>query len=276
MKAEKILDGLTIAAVGLVGLYYGVYLILCLAGFDSRLMSIFALFVMSLSILPVIFRDRLKKCLKRAFRPLQIIFTALLCIYLVTLAAFWCYIGFDSSKSADNYALAASTIGDTGGDTLVIVFGCRTYDYGPSKTLELRLDEAVKLLDALPDSICVVSGGKGASEPVTEASAMRGYLIEKGIAPERIIEEPESHSTSENIRLTRELVEELGIERSRIIGVSTAFHLPRIESLARRYWQPIEVCASSSPNFALYYVSMVREYLSYIKMTFFDTWTFNF
>ena len=272
----KLLDRLTLVAASLIGFYYTIYLVLCLAGFDSRLMSIFALFVMAVVLLPVILREKLKAGLKRAFRPVQIIFTSLLCIYLVSLIGFWCYIGFDSSKSAYSYAVQASTVGDTGADTLIIVFGCRTYDYGPSKTLELRLEEAKKLLDALPDSICVVSGGKGNSEPTTEAYAMKKYLTEHGISPDRIIEEDNSHSTSENIRLTKALCEEYGIERSRIIGVSTAFHLPRIESLSKRYWRSIEVCASSSPNFALYYVSMVREYLSYIKMTFFDTWTFSF
>lgn len=276
MRAEKLLDRLTIIAASLVGAYYLIYLVLCLAGFDSRLMAIFALFVMSVALLPVVFREKIKKRLKRAFKPTQIVFTSLLCVYLVTLVGFWCYIGFDSSKSADSYSVAASTSGDTGADTLIVVFGCRTYAYGPSKTLALRLDEAKKLLDALPDSICIVSGGQGGSEPTTESSAMKKYLVAKGVDPGRVIEEENSHSTSENVRLTKALVEKLGIGRSRVIGVSTAFHLPRIESLAKRYWQPIEVCASSSPNFALYYVSMVREYLSYIKMTFFDTWTFRF
>ncbi len=276
MKTERILDRLTLITSGIVAVYYTVYLILCLLGFDSRVMSIFALFVIAVVVLPVVFREKLRKKLGRAARPLQIIFPTLISVYLITLAAFWCYIGFDSSKDAGSYAVAASTSGDTGADTLIVTFGCRTYPHGPSKTLELRLDETIKLMNALPDSICVVSGGQGVNEPTTESAAMREYLISHGIAPERIIEESESHSTSENIRLTKKLIEELGIERGRIIGVSTAFHLPRIEALAKRYWRPIEVCASEAANPALYFVSMVREYLSYIKMTFFDTLTFNF
>ncbi len=275
MKAEKILNRITVSAVGIICVYFGIYLILCLFGFDSRLMSLIAVFIISAVLLPVIFRDKLKGILKKAYRPLQIIFTSLMCIYLVTLAAFWCYIGFDSAKNADNYAITASANGDSGADTLIIVFGCRTYDYGPSKTLKLRLDESIKLLNALREAVCIVSGGQGANEPTTEAEAMREYLTAHGIDETRIMLEPNSHSTSENIRFTKELTEELGISPSRIIGVSTAFHLPRIEALFKRYWCPVEVCAAPSPNIALQYVSMVREYFSYIKMAFFDTMTFK-
>ncbi len=276
MKHEQFLDRLTLFAVGAVDLYYSIYLLLCVCGFDSRIMSLLAVFVISVVTLPVILREKLGKLLKRAFLPLKILFTSLLCLYLATLIGFWCYIGFDASKNADGYAVTASETGDTGENTLIIVFGCRTYDYGPSQTLALRLNETIKLMNSLPDSICVVSGGQGGSEPMPEATAMKQYLTEHGIASERIIEEPNSHSTSENVRLTKALVEELGMEYDRMIGVSTAFHLPRIEALSKRYWQELEVCAAPSPNFALYFVSMVREYLSYIKMTFFDTLIFNF
>lgn len=261
---------------GCVCIYYGLYMILCLVGFDSPLMALFALFVMSAVTLPILLRKKLEKLFGRVYKILKTIFMSLLTVYIVSLTVFWCYIGFDSAKNAESYAISASTYNDTGSDTLIIVFGCRTYSYGPSETLKLRLDEAVKLLNALPNSICVVSGGQGSSEPQTEASAMREYLVSKGIDENRIIEEGNSHSTSENIRFTKELAESLSLKRSRIIGVSTAFHLPRIEALAKRYWQPIEVCAAKSPNFALQYVSMVREYLSYIKMALFDKWTFKF
>ena len=269
-KAEKILFAVTIAASALISLYYLIYLILCLAGFDAVGMVLFALLVIALVSLPVIFRRQLKKLLERAFRPLHIIFTSLLCVYLVSLAAFWCYIGFDAAKSSEGYVAASAVNGDTGAGTVIMVFGCHTNGYTPGSTLKLRLDEAYRLLDALPDSICIVSGGQGSNETVSEADSMKRYLCGLGVDPERIYTEDASHSTSENIRFTKEALAEYGIEPERIIGVSTAFHLPRIEMLSRRHGLPMSVCAAPSPNFANYYVSMVREYLSYIKMVFFD------
>ena len=102
--------------------------------------------------------------------------------------------------------------------------------------------EAKKLLDAMPDALCVVSGGQGDNETVPEAEAMRAWLEENGISPDRLIVEPDSHTTSENIRNTKELLDKLGLSDARIIGVSTAFHLPRIETLSRLYGLPMELC----------------------------------
>ena len=122
----------------------------------------------------------------------------------------------------------------------------------------------------MPDALCVVSGGQGDNETVPEAEAMRAWLEENGISPDRLIVEPGSHTTSENIRYTKELLDKLGLSDARIIGVSTAFHLPRIETLSRLYGLPMELCAAPSANFAQHYSSMVREYFSYVKMLFAD------
>lgn len=269
-KKSRPLAVITVAASGLVCIYYFVYLLLCILGFDSRLMSFFALFVMACAALPIVFSKRLEKLLKRAFKPLWIAFTALLCIYIATVIAFWCYICFDSAKTPVSYGESYAAEENTGADTVVMVYGCRTYGYTPSLTLRLRLDTAYELLTLLPDATCIVSGGQGSNETVPEAVAMREYLIGRGIDAERLITEDKSHSTSENVRLTKALIEELGLTDKRIIGVSTAFHLPRIEMLTIRHGLPMELCASPSPSFGHHYVSMIREYLSYIKMALFD------
>ncbi len=256
-------------AASLIVLYYAVYLILCLAGFDVWWMSFFALFVMSCSALPVLFSDRLKKKLGRAFRPLRLIFTILLWVYLVSVAAFWSFIGLAVPDGADGY-LSTLDAGDTGDGLYVLVFGCQVKGTEPGVSLKLRLDEAYRLLEALPDAKCVVSGGQGANELLPEAEAMKNYLVRLGIGEDRIIGEPDSHTTSENIRFTAALLEKLGLSPERIVGVSNAFHLPRIRMQASRYGLPLEACGAPSPHFGYYYVSMVREYLSYIKMALFD------
>jgi uncharacterized SAM-binding protein YcdF (DUF218 family) len=266
----KLLNIVTVAAAVGVAVYYTVFIILCLLGYDSAFMLFFALFIIACVILPIILHERLKGRLKKVYKTLKVIYSVLLVFYVISLAAFWVFIGLDSVKNSEGYAAAASTSGDTGSGTVIMVFGCHTNGYTPSTTLRLRLDEAHKLLSALPDSICIVSGGQGSNETVAEAVAMKAYLIDRGIDEKRIYTEDSSHSTSENIRFTKQKLAEHGIEPRKIIGVSTAFHLPRIEMLANRYDLPMEVCASPSPNFALYYVSMVREYLSYIKMILFD------
>lgn len=260
----------TLAASAIIFAYYFIYLILCLVGVEALKMLLLAIFVMACVTLPILLRTRLKHLLKRAYKPLHIIFTVLLCVYIVTVIAFWAYIGFDASKTPSNYITAYASQQDTGEDTVIMVFGCYTNGMTPGYTLKLRLDAAYELLEALPDATCIVSGSQGTTETVPESVAMRGYLVDLGIAEERIIIEDSSHSTSENIRFCKAVLEELGLSNKRIIGVSTAFHLPRIEMLSNRYDLPMDTCASPSPSFAYHYVSMIREYLSYIKMALFD------
>ena len=264
IKLNKAIDAAAVAAAVIISLYYFVYLVLCLIGYDLRIMSLFALAVMAVMLLPVVFRKKLKAKLGGAYFPLKLIFTILTILYIISVVIFWCYIGLDARRDAASYAAAAESFHNDGSGTVVVVFGCHTDGYTPGPTLKLRLDEAAELLEALPDAICVVSGGQGSNETVAEADSMKAYLVEAGIDAERIYTEDESHSTSENIRFTKELLEANSIEPIRIIGVSTAFHLPRIEVLSRVYDLPMEVCAAKSPDDFSYYVSMVREYLSFI------------
>jgi len=264
------LSAVTAAFSGTVCVFYFIYFMLCLLGFDSRLMCFFALFVMACAALPVIFHDRIKRLTGKGFRILHIVFTVLLGIYILTTAIFWFSIclhdGADSNATVEKY----KAVDENGENTVIAVFGCRTYGMRPSLTLRLRLDSAYELLSELPEAVCVVSGGQGNDESYPEAVVMKNYLIERGINGDRIILEESAHSTSENVRFIKDLLAEKDLSDKHVIGVSTAFHLPRIELLSSRYGLSLDVCGSPSPSFGHFYVSMVREYLSYIKMALFD------
>ncbi len=266
----SLLEKITLIAAGFVFIYYFVYLMLCGIGIEAIKMAPYALLAIACVCLPIVFHRQLARLLGRAFKPLHIIFTSLLCLYVVTVVAFWAFIGLYPSKSPEYYAEQYAADSNTGEDTVVLVFGAYTNGMTPSKALQNRLDAAYELLVALSDAVCVVSGAQGASETVAECIAMRAYLINRGIAEERIIMEPNARSTSENVRFTKELLKELGMADKRIIGVSNDFHLPRIGILSNRYDFPMDTCTCPSPSVFNYYISMMREYLSYIKMMLFD------
>ena len=46
--------------------------------------------------------------------------------------------------------------------------------------LRRRLDAAITAMNDNPDTLCIVSGGKGDDEKISEALAMKNYLLEKG------------------------------------------------------------------------------------------------
>lgn len=88
----------------------------------------------------------------------------------------------------------------------VVVLGAQVRKSGPSLVLRYRLDKAIEYLDENPNTICIVSGGKGPNEPFPEAQGMADYLKEHGIDEQRILEEPDSKTTEENIVNSKKLI----------------------------------------------------------------------
>ena len=54
-------------------------------------------------------------------------------------------------------------------------------------------------LNENPKLQCILSGGQGANEEISEAKCMYQYLVSKGIDPHRLYQEDKSTSTRENI-----------------------------------------------------------------------------
>lgn len=113
----------------------------------------------------------------------------------------------------------------------VIVLGCKVYGERPSITLMERLDAAIRYLNANPDSACIVSGGQGTDETISEAQCMYLYLVDNGIAPERIYKEDRSTTTRENIAFSYEIIQEQGLNESIAIATNN-FHEYRAGKIA--------------------------------------------
>lgn len=112
----------------------------------------------------------------------------------------------------------------------IIVLGAKLIGSEPSTMLRLRLDEAIKLYTQGFASTIIVSGARGADEETSEASAMRTYLIDKGIPSDKIIIEDNSFNTYQNLNNCRVIMLERGLARA--IIVSNASHIRRALVLA--------------------------------------------
>lgn len=115
----------------------------------------------------------------------------------------------------------------------VMVLGCRVKGEEPSNMLKSRLNAALEVLGENPEAVCVVSGGKGSGEDISEAEAMGRYLAEHGISEERIFKENTSVSTRENFRFSKGIFEELGISDGIVIATND-FHQFRAELYAKQ------------------------------------------
>ena len=116
-----------------------------------------------------------------------------------------------------------------------IVLGAGIFPDGRlSLSLTGRLDRAYEYLSEHEDVVCVVTGGKGGTEPVAEAYAMKDYLVDMGIDEARILTEPDSYSTHENMTNTAAVMEENypALEKTAVI-ITNDFHIFRAQLVAK-------------------------------------------
>ncbi|MPM81736.1 hypothetical protein SDC9_128793 [bioreactor metagenome] len=113
----------------------------------------------------------------------------------------------------------------------IIVLGAKLIGNEPSTMLRLRLEEAVKLYRHGYAATIIVSGAQGVDEEVSEASAMRTYLIKQGIPPEQILTEDKSFNTFQNLSNCRAIMNQHKLEHA--IIVSNASHIRRSLVLAQ-------------------------------------------
>ena len=133
-----------------------------------------------------------------------------------------------------------SHFNDKGEDDLdyIIVLGAQMKGESPSTIYKFRLDAAYDYLIKNPKTTCIVSGGKGMNETVSEGDGGREYLISIGIDKERIIAETEARDTVENILFSKEIMDRSsGTDNLRIGIVTNNFHVFRGIHLAKRYME---------------------------------------
>ena len=115
----------------------------------------------------------------------------------------------------------------------VVVLGAQVQGDGPSLTLKKRLDKTLTFMQEHPDKTVIVSGGQGPDEAHTEASVMARYLIEHGADASRVIEEDKASNTRENLLFSSKLAEAAGFDTSRVLIVTSDFHMCRAKYIAR-------------------------------------------
>ena len=116
----------------------------------------------------------------------------------------------------------------------LVVLGCQVNGTNPSQMLRIRLETAYNYLVANPDTKCVVSGGQGSNEGISEAQCMYNWLTEKGISADRIYMEDKSTNTDENIEFSKKIIEEENLNENLAI-VTDGFHELRASIIAAKH-----------------------------------------
>lgn len=134
----------------------------------------------------------------------------------------------------------------------IIVLGAQMRSFGPSVVYKARLDAAISYLEENPDTICIVTGGQGHNEGISEGEGGRDYLVEHGISSERIVVENTSLDTKENIENACEIIDSLSDGSNDIsVGIVTNnFHVFRGIHLTKK-----------TADYEIYGIAAFTEYL---------------
>ena len=114
------------------------------------------------------------------------------------------------------------------------VLGCGVKGEEPTESLKSRLEAAVEYYHKNPNAIIVVSGGKGASEDITEALAMERYLMDRGIPQDRIIKEEQSTNTYENFKYSKKILDKYFDEAYSVAYITNDYHIFRAGNISEK------------------------------------------
>lgn len=148
----------------------------------------------------------------------------------------------------------------------IIILGAQIRGDRVTDALKRRLDKGLAYLQDHTKTVCIVSGGKGRGEDISEASAMFQYLRACGIEEERVVLEDQSKTTYENLLYSAECVADL--KKYKIGIVSNNFHIYRAIRIAKKlgYRKVYPLVASCQPIFFLNY--MTREFFAILVMVY--------
>ncbi|MDL2259060.1 YdcF family protein [Eubacteriales bacterium OttesenSCG-928-K08] len=117
---------------------------------------------------------------------------------------------------------------------VVIVLGAALRGETPTLVLRNRLDTAIGYLNENPNTIAILSGGKGDDEFISEAEGMARYLTAAGIDESRFIREDQSTSTEENFAFSNDIIQQRFGPTATIVFVTTDFHVYRAGKVANK------------------------------------------
>lgn len=118
-----------------------------------------------------------------------------------------------------------------GSEKAIIVLGCGIDGERVSPKLARRLDKAIEYFNEHPDKPVIVSGGQGVHDDIPESTAMKRYLVSKGVPDEKIIEESRATSTSAHFVFSKDITDMLP-GGDKIVFVTSRFQIYRASRYA--------------------------------------------
>ena len=148
----------------------------------------------------------------------------------------------------------------------VIILGSKIRKDGTlTPILQARVDKAIEFAKEQKEKsnkriVFVPSGGKGEDEIISEAEAMKNYLIEKGISSKDIIVEDKSKNTYQNLKFSKQKIDEDN-KNGKIIFSTTNYHVFRSGVIANNEGIDCEGMGSKT-KWYFYTNALIREFIA--------------
>ena len=145
----------------------------------------------------------------------------------------------------------------------IIILGCMIKKDGSlTPLLQGRVDRAIEFRNEQlkrtgKDLIFIPSGGKGSDEVISEAEAMKNYLVSKGIKDKNILIENQSKNTYENIKFSYQLIKK---KNASVAFSTTNYHIFRAGLIATEQGLKLEGIGSSTKTY-FWINAFIREFI---------------
>ena len=155
----------------------------------------------------------------------------------------------------------------------VIIHGCGLA--GGEKVTKLlsdRVDKAIQIYRKCKvKPVIIPSGGQGSDEKLSEAQAMKDYLIGHEIPEENIVLEDRSGTTRENLLFSKKIIDSRAGNKKTAL-VSSNYHIYRCLKLAKEIGLK---CTGIGAHVAMYYwpSALIREFIAVFLTRRFLIWS---
>ena len=254
-KNNMVIYGLAIL-VGIISMFYYVALKISFGSVAfSSIFFIIGLILFAYGMIEIIFKINIWGKVPKKFRKLITILFIVGLSFFIIIEGIIIYEGKNIEKGNSDY---------------LIVLGAGLRGEQISMSLKYRLDTAIEFNKENPNVKIIVSGGKGPGENITEALAMKKYLVSNGVREDLIIEEDKSTSTYENFLFTKELLKkEFGDEDYTLTVITNGFHMHRAKYLGEKLgFETLGYPAPTHQSTALNYY--FREFFAVVKAYIFN------
>lgn len=208
---------------------------------DSRIInigSIFGTIFFACLALCFVFSNQLSKFIKKikSKKPVKILFNTFTVILTMGIIYIIATLG----------AITAFSMRTPQENSTLVVLGCQVMGRNPSHMLRLRLETAYQYLIEHPNIKCIVSGGQGNNEEISEAECMYNWLVNKGISADRIYKEDKSTNTRENLSFSEKIIKENNLNENMAI-VTDWYHEFRAYIIANKLGYSAQAVSAPTP-----------------------------